>query len=162
MFGIRPSPTVMREGLPSFPCVLEIAQPDYTRRDSSVNGVVRTVYRIDRAFINLPMAEARDFHCFSHVLDNLEKRSIPSDHAAVRLVFPQKTTIWGHQGKRIPSWMSKHLVFCSILKQINDDHLYLNTHFGALADLNLSSKKQEVRLSANSHVRHLTAWEPSF
>ena len=33
----------------------------------SVNGVLRTLSRIDRAFINLPIAEARDFHCYSHV-----------------------------------------------------------------------------------------------
>ena len=48
------------------------------------------------------MAEARDFHCYSHVFENLEKRSIPSDHAAVRVVI-HKPTIPGHQGKRIMS-----------------------------------------------------------
>ena len=37
---------------------------------------------------NLPMAEAGDFHCYSHVFENW---SIPSDHAAVRLVI-QKTS----------------------------------------------------------------------
>ena len=50
-----------------FPHVLEIAQPDCTRRDSSVIGIIRTLSRIDRIFITLPMAEARDFHCYSHV-----------------------------------------------------------------------------------------------
>ena len=30
-----------------FPRFLEIAQPDYTRRDSSVNVVIRTLCRID-------------------------------------------------------------------------------------------------------------------
>ena len=50
-----------------FPRVLEIAQPDYTGRDSSVNELIRTLSRIDGAFINLPMAEARDSHCYSHV-----------------------------------------------------------------------------------------------
>ena len=33
--------------------------------------------------------------------ENLGKRSIPSDHAAVRVVI-QKPTIRGHQGKSIP------------------------------------------------------------
>ena len=33
------------------------------------------------------MAEARDFHCYSHVFENLGNRTIPSDHAAVRLVM---------------------------------------------------------------------------
>ena len=69
-----------------FPGVLEIAQPDFPRRDSSVNGVFRTLTRIDRAFINLSMAEARDFHCYSHVFVNLGKRTRPSDHAAARVV----------------------------------------------------------------------------
>ena len=81
-----------------FPRVLEIAQPDYRRRDSSVNGVKRTLSRIDSAFINIPMAEARDFHCYSHVFENLGKRSIPSDHAAVRVVI-QKPTIRGTPGQ---------------------------------------------------------------
>ena len=35
-----------------FPYVLEIAQSDYTRRDSSVVGVIRTLSRIDRILIN--------------------------------------------------------------------------------------------------------------
>ena len=61
-------------------------------------GVIRTLSRIDRFCINLPI-EARDFHCYSHVF--------PSDHAAVRLVI-QKPTNQGHRSKRIPSWMSKH------------------------------------------------------
>ena len=49
-----------------FPRVLEIAQPYCTRR---------------------AMAEARDFHWYFHVFENLWKRSIPSDHAAVRVVI---------------------------------------------------------------------------
>ena len=85
-----------------FPHVLEIAQPDHTRRDSTVIGIIRTLSRIDRIFINLPVAEARDFHCFSHVFENLGNRSIPSDHAAVRIVI-QKPSNQGQQGKRIPS-----------------------------------------------------------
>ena len=93
-----------------FPHVLEIAQPDYTW-DSSVIGIIRTLSRIARILINVPMAEARDFHCYSHVFENLVKRSIPSDHAGVRMDI-QKPTIRGQQGKRIPSWMSKHPVFC--------------------------------------------------
>ena len=81
---------VTRERLPCFilfPHVLEIAQPDYTRRDSSALGIIRSLSRIDRIFINLPLAEARDFHCYRHVFENLGKRSVPSDHAAVRLVI---------------------------------------------------------------------------
>ena len=97
------------------PHVLEIAQPDYTRRDSTAFGIIRTLSRIDRIFVNLPMAEARDFHCYSHVFENLGNRSIPSDHAAVRLVI-QKPSNRGQQCKRIPSLMSRHPVFCSLLQ----------------------------------------------
>ena len=78
--------------------------------DSTALGILRTLSRIDRFFINLPVAEARDFH-YSHVFDNLENRTVPSDHAAVRLV--------------IPCWMSKHPVFCSLLKRLHDDHRFL-------------------------------------
>ena len=48
---------------------------------------------IDRIFLNLLLAEARDFHCFSHVFENLEKRSIPSDHSAVRVDI-RKFIVW--------------------------------------------------------------------
>ena len=52
-------------------------------------------------FLNkIPLAEVRDFHCFSHVFENLGNRTIRSDHAAVRLVI-QKPTHRGHQSKRI-------------------------------------------------------------
>ena len=94
-----------------FPHVFEIAQPDYTKRDSTAFGIIRTLSRIGRLFINLPMAEARDFHCSFHVFENLGNRIIRSDHAPVRLVI-QKPTNRGYQRKRIPSWMIKHPVFC--------------------------------------------------
>ena len=85
-------------------------------KDTTADGTLRLLSRIDRAFINLPMAEARDFHCYSHVSDNLGERSIPSDHVAVRIVV-QKPTIRCDQVRRIPSLMSKHPVFCSIEKK---------------------------------------------
>ena len=92
------------------------------------------------------MAEARDFHCYSHVFENLGERSIPSDDTAVRVVL-QKPTIRCNQGKRIPSWISKHPVFCFILKQISDDHQYPDDDpFVPLADF---------------YVRQRVAWETS-
>ena len=130
-----------------FPYVLEIAQPDYTRRDSTALGIIRTLSRIDRSFINLPMAEARDFHCSSHVFENLGNRTIPGDHAAVRLVI-YKPTNRGHQSKRIPSWMSKQLVFCSLLQQLHDDHNFSRDPFDVLAEFEVllqKAKKQTIR-----------------
>ena len=50
-----------------FPHVLDIAQPDFTRKVSAADGTIRTLSRIERAFINLPMAEAPEFHCYFHV-----------------------------------------------------------------------------------------------
>ena len=116
-----------------FPYVLEVAQSDYTRRDATTLGVVRTLSRIDCFFINLLMAEARDFHCSSHVVENLGKKTIPSDHDAVRLVI-QKPTNRRHQSKRIPSWMSKHPIFGSILQQLHHDHSFSPDPFRALAE----------------------------
>ena len=130
-----------------FAHVLEIAQPDYTRRDSSALGIIRTLSRIDRIFLNLPLAEARDFHCYSHVFENLVNRTIPSDHAAARLVI-QKPTTGGHLSKRIPSWMSKHPIFCSLLQRLHDDHKLSPDPFGALAEFEVllnRAKKQTIR-----------------
>ena len=45
------------------PHVLEIAQPDFTRKDSAADGTLHTLSRIDKAFINVPLAEAGNFHC---------------------------------------------------------------------------------------------------
>ena len=55
-------------------------------------------------------------------------RTIPSDHAAVRLVI-QKPTNRGHQSKRIPS-----PIFCSILQQLHDDHRFSHDPFCVLAE----------------------------
>ena len=87
-----------------FPNILEIAQPDYTGRDFSVGDIIHTLSRIDRIFINMPMAEVRDFHCYSHDFEKLSNRTIPSDHTAVRCVI-QTPDNQGRQIKRIPGWM---------------------------------------------------------
>ena len=67
MFGTSHSPMAAWERLLcsilSFH-ILEVAQSDYTRTDATALGVIRTLSRIDRIFINLPMAGARDFHCY--------------------------------------------------------------------------------------------------
>ena len=125
-----------------FPHVLETAQPDHTRRDSPALGVIRTLSRIDSIFLYLPLAEARDFHCYSLVFENLGNRTIPSDHAAVSLVI-QKPTPRGHLSKRIPSWMSKHPIFCSFLQQLHDDHRFSPDPFCALAEFKVLLNKAE-------------------
>ena len=140
-----------------FPHVFETAQPDNTRRDSSFVRIILTLSRIDRIFTNLPVAEVRVFHCNSHVFENLGNRTIPSDHAAVCMVI-HKLPFRGQQGKSVPSCMSKHPVFCSILKLLYDGHQYSADPFGALAEptrlahsrssklfLKKAKKKQTVR-----------------
>ena len=82
------------------------------------------------------MAEARDFHCTSYVVDIFGKKPIPSDHAAVRLVI-QKPTHRGDLNQRIPSWMSKHPIFSSILQQLRVDHRFSPDPFCALAEFKL-------------------------
>ena len=79
------------------------------------------------------MAEARDFHCSSHVVENLGKKTIPRDHAAVRLVI-QTPTSRRYQSKHIPSWMSKPPIFGSILQQLHDDHRFHPDPFCAFAE----------------------------
>ena len=93
------------------------------------------------------MAEARDFRCSSHVFENLGKETIPSDHAAVRLVM-QKPTHRGDQNKRIPSWISKYPIFGSVLQQLHEDHRFSPDPFCALAEfkvLLLKAKKMTKR-----------------
>ena len=82
------------------------------------------------------MAEARDSHCSSHVDENLGKKTLPSDHAAVRLVI-QKHTHQRNLNQRIPSWMSKHPVFGSILQQLHDDYRFSPDPFCALAEFKI-------------------------
>ena len=115
--------------------------------DSSAFGIILTLSRIDRIFQNLPVAEARDFHCYSHVFENLGNRTIPSDHAAVPLVI-QKPTTRGNMSKRIPSWMSKRRVVCSLLQRLHNDHRSSPDPFGALAKFKVllqKVKKQTIR-----------------
>ena len=117
-----------------FPHILEIAQPDFTRKEYAADGTKRTLSRIDRAFINLTMAEARVCHCSSHVFENLGERSIPSDHAAVRVVI-QNPTARCNQVTRIQTLMSKHSITST-----------LTTHSLLWLTSRSFSRKQENRL----------------
>ena len=106
----------------------------------------------------LHMAESRDFHCFSHVTDNLGERSTRSDHVAVRIVVQKPTGRCG-KVKRIPSWMSKHPVFCTILKQISDSHRYPDDPLSPPSPTSTSSwKKREKRPIMNSFATHQVAF----
>ena len=58
---------------------------------------------------------------------------MPSDHAAV-LDVTQKPTIRVTCTSAFRVGMSKHIVLCSTLKQISDDHQCPDDRFVALAD----------------------------
>ena len=87
---------------------------------------------------------------------------IPSDHAAVRIVI-QKPSSQGQQCKRIPSWISKHPVFCSILKRLHETATdTLPAHLARSQMSKLSLNRLKGRLFASPHARRLTAWEQSY
>ena len=75
----------------------------------------------------------------------------------------KKPSNQGQQGKRFPSWVSRHPGFCSILKRLHDDHRYSADPIGALADFKtLIEEGQKGKLFASSHARRLTAWEQTY
>ena len=51
----------------------------------------------------------------------------------------QSPQIEDTRAKRIPSWMSKHPIFCSLLQQLHDDHRFSHDPFCALAEFKSSS-----------------------
>ena len=59
---------------------------------------------------------------------------------------PMSSRTWrGHVSKRIPSRMSKHPVFCSLLQRPHDDYRFSPDPFGELAELKvLLNKAKEL------------------
>ena len=117
-----------------FPHVFENAQTDHTRRDSSVVGIKLTLSRIDRILINLP--------------ENLGRRSIPSDHAAVCIVIQNRPGTTGQTSRvgcqNIPS----------VLERRHDGHGY--SADPARSQISKLSLKRPIgRLFVTSHARHL-------
>ena len=126
-----------------FPHALEIAQKNFTRKDTAAGGTLRTLSRIDRALSMCPWRRHVIFTA-TLVTGNLGKRSIPSDRVAIRVVI-HKPLDYCSTDKRIPSWRSKHSVLCTILKQISDDHHFTDEPFAALADFKLIIDKARKR-----------------
>ena len=82
-FGIRLSWMAMQERL-LFSCffshVFEIAQLDFTRKDVTVNGVIRTCPELTGYLLIFLWLRHVIFLCYSHVFENLGERSIPWLH----------------------------------------------------------------------------------
>ena len=96
------------------PQVLEIAQSNYTRKDVPIDGGIRTLSRIGRAFINILVVGAREFRCGAHTVDGLGDRLLPDDHTASRTAI-QEPASGAQELATIQAWLSKHAVFCSAL-----------------------------------------------
>ena len=151
MFGTSHSPTATRERLLcsilSFHTSLRLPNL-MTQKEMLQPFLSYALFLGLIVFLSIyPWLEAGDFHCYSHVFENLVKKTILGDHAAVRLVI-QKPTNRVHQSKRIPSWMSKPPIFCSILQQLHDDHRFSPDPFCALAEFKVllhKAKKMKKR-----------------
>ena len=77
------------------------------------------------------MVEARDFLCYTQITHDLGKRSLPSDHVAIRTVL-------------------QHVSF-SLVKQLHDAHDYRIDAFGAFADFTfLVGKASRARCASHS------------
>ena len=97
----RPSAMVMLAALPPssplFSRSVEIAQPFFiTLTDVRRDGCIHTFSRLDGVFVNLPMAELRDFQCHSHTVGTMGDKSVPSEHFSVWLVIesPSQEANW--------------------------------------------------------------------
>ena len=77
-----------RDGTATFPLLshaLEITQPNNIGKDVSIDGILHTLSRTYLVFINIPLAEARDFRCRAQTVDDPQDRSFPCWHTAIRI-----------------------------------------------------------------------------
>ena len=138
------------------PHVLEIVQPDYTRRDSQRPRNHTHSFKDSSFFLKICLWLRRViFHCHSHVFEHLGHRTIPSDRAAVGLAI-QKPTHRRDQSKRISSWLSQHSVFCSLSQQRHDDHRFSQDPFCTLAEFQVLLSKAK-RLTSRELSRETPA-----
>ena len=88
-------------------------------KDAAPDGTPRVQSRIDRALINVPMPEARDFRCHGQTVDDLGNRSLHRDHVNTRSLSQIPGS--GTRARDVQSWRTKHQVFCSIFKCLHDE-----------------------------------------
>ena len=107
--------------------------------------------------LNIPVHEARDFHCCSHVLLTWRKGPYQSEHEAVGVII-RKLAVLVHLGANvsrvgcpnIPTSVLFQSGFTTITRHRGDP-------FDPLADIQCAFEKAERQ--TRSHARHLTAWE---
>ena len=116
---------VTRERLPRFtpffPHVLEVAQPDYTRRDSPVFGVIRTLPRI--FFTIYPWLEQE-----TSIVTLMSLRTLGSE--PFRVITQQYASSFKSQ--QIEDTRAN--IFFPILQQLHDDHRFSLDPFFALVE----------------------------
>ena len=130
----------------------EIAQPFFTRKDVRREGSIHTLSRIDRVFVNLPMADLRDFQCHSHTIGTIGDRSVPSiDHTPVRLVIEcSRSEHMNHPVIR--RWPTQHPLFICALDVEHRNKLYDVDPFIALDQFRACAKGRQA--TSDQHSDH--------
>ena len=80
-----------------------------------MNCFIRTLSRIDNTFINIPIAETRDFRCRTQTFGDLSTIVLnqvtkPLIHAAI-----QKPASRAQEHASIQAWLTRHWIFCLAL-----------------------------------------------
>ena len=108
----------------SSPHVLEIAHPGDTRKEAAADGTLRVLSGTDKTFVNIPMAEARDFRFGAQVVYDLGIRSPPSERAAIRIALhkPSSRTKERDTVSELAHEESDFLL--ALLFRLHDEHIY--------------------------------------
>ena len=109
--------------LTAFHRSVEHAQPHFTRKDERRDGSIHTLSRIDRIFVNLPVAELRDFQCHFHTIGSIGEHSVPSDHTPVRLTI-ESLRAKQQDHPAIRRWLVQHPIFISALHEEHGNLIY--------------------------------------
>jgi hypothetical protein len=107
----------------SFPSLVELAQPNYTRGCSLLapRSALGILSRIDRIYTNIPPAQLNDITLVADTLGSILDVKRPSDHlpVVVRLSAPPRRT----GPARIPHHIVSNPAFAKHLNNLQSDHL---------------------------------------
>ena len=126
-YGTKPSPTMMHTRppcfIPFFRAFLKLLNPTTLGGTPQSLGSYVLCQEIIEFFLMYLWLKRVTFtvtHTSARILGSGPFRAI----TLIRTPVKQR-----QQGRHIPGWMSKHPVFCSILKQLHDDHRYSEDPF---------------------------------
>ena len=128
--------------LAAIPRTVEIAEPNFARKDERRDGTIHTLSRIDR----ISSAELRDFQCHAHSMGSVGDRSAPSDHIPVRftIVCPR---VKQQDHPVTQRWLAQHPLFITALDEEHRNKMYEENPFIAL------NQFKEVAFSASTKAR---------